>query len=195
MPSYSTHSNYASGTKHGGSIGNDLMRKVYGILTVQLLTTAVVSVACMFHPATHAAVMNHFSPLVSFVVSMGFLFACEQCKDSYPLNMYTLAAFTLSESFVVGAACASLAAYGFSEVVLQALILTAAVTTGLSVYALRSKRDFSFMGATLHAGLSVLCFGGLASFVLGKLFGVWLLHDALDLPMAIAGAGLFSGFM
>ena len=43
--------------------------------------------------------------------------------------------------------CAQYAAHGMGFIVLQAVLLTASVTAALTLYTLRSKRDFSFMGA------------------------------------------------
>ncbi len=44
--------------------------------------------------------------------------------------------------------------------VLQAVIITAAITGGLSLYAMQTKRDLSQMGSYLFVALMVLVLGG-----------------------------------
>jgi FtsH-binding integral membrane protein len=59
------------------------------------------------------------------------------------------------------------------------------VTAGLTVYTLRSKTDFSYLGAGLGAALWVLLLGGLlAMFVPG-----------MHLALAMGGAVLFSAYI
>ena len=67
----------------------------------------------------------------------------------------------------VGAVCAQYAAHGMGMIVLQAVFLTASVTVALTVYTLRSKTDFSFLGAGLGSALWVLIFGGLIASLTG----------------------------
>ncbi|MGI2258190.1 Bax inhibitor-1/YccA family protein [Shewanella sp. GXUN23E] len=50
------------------------------------------------------------------------------------------------------------------QLIMQALGLTAVVFVTLSMYALSTKKDFSFMGGFLMAGLVVMIVGGIASF-------------------------------
>ncbi|MCF1428947.1 MAG: Bax inhibitor-1/YccA family protein [Shewanella sp.] len=50
------------------------------------------------------------------------------------------------------------------QLIMQALGLTAVVFVTLSMYALTTKKDFSFMGGFLMAGLVVMIVGGIASF-------------------------------
>lgn len=59
------------------------------------------------------------------------------------------------------------------------------MTAGLTVYTLRSKTDFSYLGAGLGAALWVLLLGGLlAMFVPG-----------MHLALAMGGAVLFSAYI
>jgi len=67
-----------------------------------------------------------------------------------------LSAFTLCETYTVGVICAIYQEQGYGIVVLQALILTAAVFSSLTAYVFVTKKDFSFMGAGLFAGLMIL---------------------------------------
>eukprot|EP00967_Tisochrysis_lutea_P052227 scaffold64686_cov32-Tisochrysis_lutea.AAC.2 len=102
--------------------------------------------------------------------------------QSHPTNLYLLAGFTLSMAWGVATTCGAYAAAGFSMAVLEALVLTATATVGLTIYTLRSKQDFSYLGAGLGAGLWVLILGGLMAMFL----------PGMQLAMAIGGAAIFS---
>ena len=67
---------------------------------------------------------------------------------------------------------------------LEAVGLTASVTTALTVYTLRSKQDFSYLGAGLGSAIWVLIFGSL----IASLTGLPSMHFAL----AVGGACIFS---
>jgi modulator of FtsH protease len=69
----------------------------------------------------------------------------------------------------------------------DAFLLTGAAFTGLSGYALVTRRDFSFMGAALSMGTWV---------VLGALFlGMFLQSSVLQLATASVGVLLFGGYI
>uniref|UniRef100_A0A7S0LL57 Transmembrane BAX inhibitor motif-containing protein 4 n=1 Tax=Coccolithus braarudii TaxID=221442 RepID=A0A7S0LL57_9EUKA len=122
--------------------------------------------------------------LVTFIGSLVFLFAASAKKDSFPMNLYLLAGFTFCMSWSVGAVCALYYTRGLGILVLEALAITASVTVGLTIYTLRSKADFSYLGAGLGSALWVLILGGLvASFTAAP---------AMHLAMAVGGAVIFS---
>jgi hypothetical protein len=166
-------------------VRHGFLRKVFGIVSMQLLTTVAICAFFMYCAPMREAVIHMPSlQLVCFFTSLGFLLGCHMNKDSHPTNLYMLLGFTLSIATTIGAVCAIYQARGLGFIVLQALVLTASVTCALTVYTLRSKRDFSFMGAGLGAGLWVLLLGGLVA----SLAGSATAHFAL----AVGGAALFS---
>ena len=117
------------------------------------------------------------------------LFALFSFKNQHPTNMYLLTAFTVCEAYTVGVICAVYYEQGYGEIVLQALLLTAAVFTSLTSYVFVTKKDFSWMGGALYMGLCILL--------------VWLFIN-MFFPMggglghavfSLMGAGLFSGYI
>ena len=106
----------------------------------------------------------------------GFLFAAQCYKDQHPTNLYLTLGFTVSLAWGVAVTCARFQQRGLGLVVLEAVGLTASVTAALTVYTLRSKADFSFLGAGLGAGLWVLILGGLVA----SLTGLSSMHFALS---------------
>merc|ERR1719198_1576751 len=109
-------------------------------------------------------------------------------KDRHPLNLALLGGFTLAMTYTVGVVCAMYYQNHMGLVVLQALVLTAAVFVSLSTYVLVTKKDFSFLGGALFAGLIILI--------------VWSLLNAFfdfglggRMVFSLAGALLFVGFI
>ena len=80
-----------------------------------------------------------------------------------------------------------------SEMVMQALGGTAIIFFSLSAYVLTSKKDFSFMGGFLFAGMMVVIVGMVGGMIASFFFGV----DVSIFRLALSGAIvlLMSGFI
>uniref|UniRef100_A0A8C8FAE5 Protein lifeguard 4 n=1 Tax=Oncorhynchus tshawytscha TaxID=74940 RepID=A0A8C8FAE5_ONCTS len=135
----------------------DFLRKVYTILSLQIILTTATSALFMYCDTIKDFV--HSSPavvLVSAIGSLVLIIALAFYRHQHPINLYLLAAFTLLESVSVATAVTF---YEYS-IVLQAFFLTAAVFLGLTAYTFQSKRDFSKLGAGLFSGLWILIIAG-----------------------------------
>jgi FtsH-binding integral membrane protein len=115
-----------------------------------------------------------FVPLIALMVK----------RKEYPTNMYLLAAFTFFEAYGIGV----VVTFYDQAVVLQAAVLTAAITVGLTAFTFQTKRDFTFMNGSLISFLWVLI--GLAFIQMFAPFS-----SGLDIIVAIAGAMCFSAFI
>ena len=72
------------------------LRKVFGLVAAQLLLTGLMCTTFMFVPPVHSFVLHTPSMLfLTFISSLGFLFACQCYKDQHPTNLYLLAGFTV----------------------------------------------------------------------------------------------------
>ncbi|MBN3283459.1 LFG4 protein, partial [Polyodon spathula] len=162
----------------------NFLRKVYSILSIQIILTTVTSAVFMYSDSIKNFV--HASPalvLISAVGSLGLIFALAIYRHQHPVNLYLLLGFTLFEAVTVATAVTF---YEYS-VVLQAFALTAAVFVGLTAYTFQSRRDFSKLGAGLFACLWILI---IASFM--RLF---FHNETVELVLAGAGALVFCGFI
>jgi len=115
----------------------------------------------MFHEPTRDYVLR--SPGMMMTASFlpfGFLLALFCYKDRHPLNMALLGGFTACMTYTVGVVCASYMQAGYGMIVLQALILTASVFVSLTTYVMVTKKDFSWLGGGLFAGLLILIIWG-----------------------------------
>lgn len=132
------------------------VRKVYSILAVQLLFTAIVSVVMSQASVvewTRSNTWFFWLPLVGTFASLGVLF---WKIDSHPINLVILGVFTLFEAMSIGTVVSFVSPYiSFAifelirfvsscrfyeqKIVIQALVITLGVFIGLSLFTLQSK--------------------------------------------------------
>lgn len=75
------------------------LRKVYGLLSVQLLMTTVIAGLCLMTPALKELIhANPWLILVAFVLAMGLLVALHVKSRETPINLILLAAFVSRET-------------------------------------------------------------------------------------------------
>jgi len=177
---------------------NGFVRKVYSILAVQLMITTFIAGCIVRHGRV---LLVGYPQVVMTVVTMScalslllvLVFTC--CPDvmrTFPLNYGLLALFTVAESVMVGFACIQYT----QASVLFCFVLTLVVVFGLTIYALRSKSDFTGAGPYLLSCLLILCGSGLLLSIGASLgFGHSVAFDALQLLYAAAGALVFSFFI
>ncbi|XP_051976749.1 protein lifeguard 4-like [Xyrauchen texanus] len=162
----------------------DFLRKVYTILSLQIIVTTAVS--ALFMLCNPIKTFVHESPilvLISAIGSLILLLALAVYRHKHPINLYLLFGFTLLESLSVATAVTF---YEYA-IVLQAFVLTSAVFLGLTAYTFQSKRDFSKLGASLFAGLWIL--------IIASFMRFFFYNDTMELVFAGAGALLFCGFI
>lgn len=183
------------------------IRKVYTILSFQLIGTGIVSALMILHAPTQAYVLTHGWPVnLSIVMSLVLIVALMCYKDKSPVNMYLLCAFTAVESVLVGTVTTAYCASGYQGIVLEAVFLTGAIFIGLTLFTFQSKIDFSFMGAALSMGLGAMILWGLFAMIFGVqtgyiyalmgcilfsgyiLFDTWLIMDRLSPQEYVLGA-------
>ncbi|XP_049617258.1 protein lifeguard 4 [Syngnathus scovelli] len=162
----------------------DFLRKVYTLLSLQIILTTGTSALFMFSQTIKDFV--HASPavvLVSALGSLALLLALAVYRHKHPVNLYLLFVFTLLEAISVATA---LTFYEYSTV-LQALFLTCAVFAGLTAYTFQSKRDFTKLGAGLFSCLWIL--------LIASVMRVFFNSDSTELLFAGTGAFIFCGFI
>ncbi|XP_048128905.1 protein LIFEGUARD 4-like [Rhodamnia argentea] len=135
------------------------IRKVYSILTFQLLATvAVAAVVVSVHPIAHFfAATPAGLALYIVVIILPFIVLCPlyYYHQRHPVNYLLLGIFTISLAFAVGLTCA----FTSGKIILESVILTAVVVVSLNLYtfwAARRGHDFSFLEPFLFGALLVL---------------------------------------
>jgi modulator of FtsH protease len=182
------------------------LRKVYALFTAGIVfaiagallalyggvpTTVEIGAGAVATPPLVAFAVNHY--IVMMLVYFGAFFAASSLRRTKGVNLVALFGYT----FVTGLFLAPslffaqlLATHGATldpSPVRDAFILTGAAFAGLTGFVLVSKKDFSFLGASLSMGLWV---------VLGALvLGIFVHSAALSLAVASVGVLLFSGYI
>uniref|UniRef100_A0A182IQ08 Uncharacterized protein n=1 Tax=Anopheles atroparvus TaxID=41427 RepID=A0A182IQ08_ANOAO len=169
------------------SIRRGFIRKVYSILTVQLMITIGFITLFLYHRPTKLWVQNHpemfWIALGVMIVTLISMACCGSVRRKAPMNFIFLTLFTLAQGFLLGVSSANFK----SEEVLMAVGITAAVCLGLTLFAFQTKWDFTVMGGILFVAVLILMlFGLLAIFIPGK---------TMTLVYASAGALIFSIYL
>eukprot|EP00448_Togula_jolla_P003625 CAMPEP_0170614742 /NCGR_PEP_ID=MMETSP0224-20130122/24965_1 /TAXON_ID=285029 /ORGANISM="Togula jolla, Strain CCCM 725" /LENGTH=228 /DNA_ID=CAMNT_0010940425 /DNA_START=37 /DNA_END=723 /DNA_ORIENTATION=+ len=134
------------------------VRKVYGILSVQLLLT--VAIAAPLQTVSMTWIKQHAWLLY---ISLGVMLAtfcsmlcCHTVLREYPKNYIFMAVLTSAMGVLVGFTSAM---YTWQSVCMSAAI-TVLIFLGMTAYAWTSKRDFTGYGPYLFAaGLTIMAFG------------------------------------
>ncbi|RVX22285.1 Protein LIFEGUARD 4 [Vitis vinifera] len=167
------------------------IRKVYAILSMQLLLTVVdAAIVVVVDPISDFMVHNRAGlGLYLFIVVLSLILMCALAAfhKRHPVNLILLGMFTLTMAFTMGLSCA----FVKGKIILEAAILTSVVTIGLTLYtfwAAKRGHDFSFLGPFLFASLLVLLVFSMIQmfFPMGKLS---------TMIFGCLGAIIFSGFI
>ncbi|KAJ0232721.1 Protein LIFEGUARD 1 [Hirschfeldia incana] len=135
------------------------IRKVYAVLTLQLIVTVGVSSVVFFVSDISDFITTTTPGLVVFFVSLLLpllmLWPLFAFAKKHPVNLVVLMLFTLFISFAVGLCCC----FSKGKIVLEAAILTATMVVGLTIYtfwAVRRGHDFSFLAPFLFGALLII---------------------------------------
>lgn len=147
------------------SVRHGFIKKVYGILTCQLLVTlAIMAPFALSDGMKSFAANNSALFFVCMIVGFACIIAiscCENVRRSYPTNLIVLGVFTVAEGGMLGLIAASVQ---FQELVL-AVGITFVLVLALSVFALQTRWDFTgaapYMIVVL---LGLMIFGFVAMF-------------------------------
>jgi len=141
------------------------MKKVYGILSVQLAFTVGCIVFFMFYVSGHGGGQRFVREnIVLLYVSLGitlvvlFPMVCvRSLRRTFPINFILLAVFTIAESICLGMVSSL---YSTESVVIAAGI-TALIVFFLTIFAFQTKIDFTMFRGIMGCVLFVFIIAGL----------------------------------
>jgi len=143
------------------AVRRGFIRKVYSILSCQLLITGGVIAIFLFVSQVKEYVQaNMWVYWSSFGITLACIFAMACFQDvrrTSPGNFICLGIFTICESLMLG----TISTYYEADEVLLAVGITVAVTFGLTVFSFQTKIDFTRCGGVLFAALLVLFIAGI----------------------------------
>ena len=117
---------------------------------------------------------------MSIVGALGTLLGLIVAREKAPLNLGLLYAFATFEGLALGLILKSYVASGWSGVVLNAAVTTAAVTLAAGAHGYTTKRDLSGIGGILTAGL----IGVIVASIVGIFVQLPLLYVGLSVVAA-----------
>ncbi|KAK7092971.1 protein lifeguard 1-like [Littorina saxatilis] len=163
------------------------IRRVYGILSVQILITAVMIALFIYvEPIKEYSVRNPWLYIVAMVATFAILLVlacCPNVRRNYPSNLILLGLFTVFEGFLLG----TVSSHYEKDEVLMAVGITAVVTVALTIFAFQTKWDFTMFGGILFVFIIVLmCLGFLCLIIQNRY---------LSLVYASLGALIFSAYL
>ncbi|TWW79511.1 Protein lifeguard 2 [Takifugu flavidus] len=164
---------YSEGSDNGAfdnrAVRRGFIRKVYLILTLQLLVTVGIICAFVYWAAT--------------VVLILLLSCCDNLRRQVPFNFLALGLFTVVEGLMLG----SVTIFFNAEAVMWAVGATAMVSFGLTLFAVQSKWDFTTAYGSLWVfGWTLLSFALLCAI---------LRSQYLSIVYACLGTLLFSLYL
>jgi modulator of FtsH protease len=157
-----------------------VLRNTYALLSMTLLFSAAVAAA--------GVAFNLPAPglVITLVGYFGLLFAVHKLQNS-GWALPAVFALTGFMGYTLGPVLAkTLTLPGGAQTIVMALAATGATFLALSAYALSSKRDFSFLGGFLFAGMVVAILAGLGA----VFFQMPALGLAVSAMVALLSAGL-----
>merc|ERR1712093_755496 len=133
----SSEDNIPDDFKFGGSVSEAsidirmaFVRKVYAILSVQLIATAVLSSVSFFSDSYKDWIQsNQWMMWLSLFGAIGFMILTYWKRKSYPTNLLFLGGFTAFEAYSVSV----IVSFYQSRIVLQAVLLTAGIFVALTL--------------------------------------------------------------
>jgi FtsH-binding integral membrane protein len=161
----------------------EFIRKTYQIFFASLLVTVGVAWFCA-QPAMLPKTVPLILPMAIAGLVVGFIMAFTQKKQG--LNLFMLCLYSAIQGAVAGPLLFIVNRYA-PGVPAQAGILTVAVFGGLTLYAMTSKKDFSFLGGMLFVGLIGL--------IVASIVMMFFSTPLMSMVYSVFGILIFSGFV
>uniref|UniRef100_A0A3B1K3T2 Glutamate receptor, ionotropic, N-methyl D-aspartate-associated protein 1a (glutamate binding) n=1 Tax=Astyanax mexicanus TaxID=7994 RepID=A0A3B1K3T2_ASTMX len=186
-PSYYDNEEFANSGWEDKSIRQAFIRKVFMVLTVQLMVTfSFVAVFTFSNDVKLFVRQNRWTYYVSYVVffvSLIALSCCGEFRRKHPWNLVALSILTLSLSYMVG----MIASFYNTDSVIIAVGITSVVCFSVVIFSLQSKYDFTSCRGVLFVCLIVL--------ILFSFLCMVIRHKILHIVYASLGALLFTCFL
>ncbi|KAJ8336519.1 hypothetical protein SKAU_G00377390 [Synaphobranchus kaupii] len=186
LPADSTNSLFISSFEDK-TIRRAFIRKVFSVVTLQLLVTF--SVVCIFtfsatvKDAVQKNIWVYVSSYIIFAVVAICLSFCSSFSRKHPWNLVGLSVVTLSLSYMVG----TVASYHNTTAVVIAMGVTIAVSFAIVIFSAQTRVDFTLCNGTLLILSVVLLMFGF--------FCCFFYSSVLQIVYGCLGAILFSVFL
>ncbi|XP_011484326.1 protein lifeguard 1-like [Oryzias latipes] len=147
------------------AVRRGFVRKVFGLLTLQLLFTFSAVSVFTFSPVVKKAVQtNHWAyrgSFILFAVVVVTLILCDSLRRRHPWNLSGLVVVTLSGSYMVG----TVASFHNTSTVVITMAVTLVISAAVIAFSAQTRYDFTFCyGFLLIVVVDFVMFGFLYTF-------------------------------
>ena len=169
------------------SVRHAFVRKVYGILAVQLSVAALFVSVFVLEEKVRDYVLAEpwirWVAIATTTATMGSMLCCTSFARAFPSDVILITIFTMSQSFLVGVVSAGYEA----STVLSAFGLTIGIVVGLALFACQTRYDVTGMGMYVLVGLmSLVGLGILAA---------WFPSRGLEMMVSSAAVLVFGWYI
>lgn len=161
------------------------IRKVYSILTVQILFTAGLSSLSFFSQGYKTWIRaNQWMMWVSLFGALGMMLLTFWKRKSYPTNLIFLSGFTALEAYSISV----ITSFYNSKIVIEALVFTLAIFVALTLFACQTKYDFTNWMPYLFGALWILI-------IFGFMSAFFPYNSKVELGYGIVASLIFSAYI
>ncbi|XP_034983762.1 protein lifeguard 3 [Zootoca vivipara] len=173
------------------NVRQTFIRKVYSIITLQLLVTVgIVALFTFSHPVSYYVQRNialYYVSYAVFLICYLVLALCRSIQRRFPWNIILMTIFTMSTAFMTG----TIASVYETKTVIIAMIITAVVTITVTVFSFQTKVDLTtWRGFFCIMAIVFMVTGIATAIVLSCKYMYWL-----DLLYAAISAVVFTLFL
>lgn len=170
-----TDGNVEFGSWDSLAVRHTFIRKVYMIISVQLLVTVAIIAVFTFVEAVGTFVRAnpavYYVSYAVFFVTYIVLACCQGPRRRFPWNIIILSIFTLAMSFMAG----TIASYYSSRAVIISMGITVLITIAVTVFCFQTKVDFTSCGGFFAIlGIGLMLTGIVTAIVLAFKYIYWL---------------------
>ena len=163
------------------------IKKVYGILSAQLLITLLLCVISMSSKSFALFQIQNMGIMVFCIIVQLVVCICLFCIPSMvrtsPTNYILLFLFTICEAYMVSAICSMTN----PKLVFMAAAMTVGMTLFLTYYACTTKEDYTICGSLLFVCLAIM--------ILFSIFLIFTQNKILHIILCCCGVFLYSMYL
>ncbi|XP_020724564.1 protein lifeguard 3 [Odocoileus virginianus] len=183
--------NFGSGDWDDRKVRHTFIRKVYTIISIQLLiTVAIIAVFTFVKPVGDFVRANmgiYYASYAVFLVTYLTLICCQAPRRRFPWNIILLTLLTLAMGYMTG----TISSVYNTRAVIIAVIITAVVSISVTIFCFQTKVDFtSCTGLFCVLGIVMMVTGIITAIVLAFKYVYWL-----HMVYAALGAICFTLFL
>ncbi len=180
---YSVSAPYGVVANAPAEVRADFIRRVYNLFFLSVLVTVGAGWFCAQPTMIEPMLRMRTLFLIGEIVCIIALFFTSRTPG---VNVFLLYLFAAIQGALLGPLLV-LVNHALPGIPAQAAVMTTAVFGGLSLYALQSRRDFSYLGGFLFVALIALIVGGIV---------MWFIHSSLlSMLYSVGGILIFSGYV